>query len=92
MTLAGFLSLGHRNATGNAGLKDQVLALKWVQANIAKFGGNPKNVTIFGQSAGAISVGSHILSEASAGKKNNNKRHEPITKVHQNKSLGAFSM
>ncbi|XP_052867374.1 juvenile hormone esterase [Anopheles cruzii] len=51
----GFLSVG-RDAPGNAGLKDQVLALRWVQDNIAAFGGNPNDVTIFGQSAGSVSV------------------------------------
>lgn len=61
----GFLSLNTPDVPGNAGMKDQVLALKWVQRNIVQFGGNPKKVTIFGESAGAASVQYQILSPMS---------------------------
>ncbi|XP_060526015.1 venom carboxylesterase-6-like [Cylas formicarius] len=63
----GFLSTGDGVIPGNAGLKDQLLALKWVQSNIAAFGGDPNQVTIFGQSAGAASVAYHLVSPQSAG-------------------------
>ncbi|XP_069460821.1 cholinesterase-like [Ambystoma mexicanum] len=62
----GFLALpGNSEAPGNAGLFDQQLALSWVQENIAAFGGNPDSVTLFGMSAGAVSVDYHMLSPLS---------------------------
>ncbi|CZR53044.1 related to cholinesterase [Phialocephala subalpina] len=59
----GFLSssLMAKNGLLNAGLKDQALLLEWVQENIAAFGGDPENVTIMGSSAGAHSIGHHLL-------------------------------
>ncbi|KAF5299079.1 hypothetical protein FQR65_LT09437 [Abscondita terminalis] len=55
------------NVPGNAGMKDQVLALKWVQDNIANFNGDPNNVTIFGVSAGGASVHYLMLSPMTKG-------------------------
>lgn len=53
--------------TGNYGLYDQLCAIQWVHDNIAAFGGDPDNMTIMGQSAGAMSVQQHSLSPLSAG-------------------------
>ena len=53
--------------TGNYGLYDQMAALQWIQNNISAFGGNPKKVTIMGQSAGAMSVQHQCLSPLTHG-------------------------
>lgn len=56
-----------RGSSGNYGLEDQVAALRWVKANIGQFGGDPANVTIFGQSAGGASVLNLVASPLTKG-------------------------
>ncbi|XP_073680424.1 bile salt-activated lipase [Garra rufa] len=63
----GFLSSGDADAPGNYGLWDQHAAISWVHRNIKAFGGNPDNLTIFGESAGAASVNFQILSPKNKG-------------------------
>ncbi len=53
--------------SGDYGLMDQQAALRWVQRNIGQFGGNPRNVTIFGESAGGFSVLEQLVSPAASG-------------------------
>ena len=68
----GFLHLGEAGGeayanSGNCGILDQVAALKWVKENIEAFGGDPNNITIFGESAGAMSVGTLLAIPSAKG-------------------------
>lgn len=63
----GFLSSETEDCPGNFGLKDQVEALRWVKKHISSFGGNPNDVTIFGESAGGASISYLLQSEKPKG-------------------------
>lgn len=80
----GFLCLDVPSVPGNQGLKDQYQALQWVRQNIASFGGNPYNLTIAGQSAGAASTMLHLYS-------NNDKLyHKAIIESGTPQNVGMF--
>lgn len=63
----GFMSLGTPEYSGNQGLKDQQLAMKWVYANIAEFGGDRNSITLFGDSSGTMSSIIHMFAPESKG-------------------------
>lgn len=67
LTVFGFLNFKDPslNIPGNAGLKDQLMAMKWIKANIEAFGGDSNNITLLGHSAGGVSVSHHLISEKS---------------------------
>nr|AFY08502.1 esterase 4 [Panonychus citri] len=62
-----YFGAGEPRIPSNIGLRDQLMAMQWVRENIAKFGGDPNQVTIFGESAGSMSVSAHILSPLTKG-------------------------
>ncbi|XP_055697980.1 juvenile hormone esterase-like [Phlebotomus papatasi] len=63
----GFLSTEDHHAPGNYGMKDAIMALRWLRANIGNFGGDPDNITIFGESAGGAAVHYLLLSPSARG-------------------------
>ncbi|XP_063823083.1 juvenile hormone esterase-like [Ostrinia nubilalis] len=67
LEILGFLCLDTEDIPGNAGIKDQVAAMRWVKKNILNFGGDPENITIFGQSSGAACVTYHCVSPMTKG-------------------------
>lgn len=67
LDIFGFLSTGDNVALGNFGIKDQLVALQWIQKYIRHFGGDPNQVTLIGYSTGADSVNHHIFSNITNG-------------------------
>ena len=81
--LAHPLLTAEAGVSGNYGLKDQIAALQWVQRNIEAFGGDPGNVTIFGESAGGTSVHALIASPQTKGLVHRGHRPESMGYRHQ---------
>lgn len=83
----GFLALDELQTespyVGNYGLADQIAAMRWVRDNIGNFGGNPNNVTLFGESAGAVSVMMHLGSPVSRGLFQRAIAQSPATMIEQ---------
>jgi hypothetical protein len=84
----GFLCTGDENAKGNQGMWDQVLALKWVKENIHNFGGDPNNITVFGHSAGGVSVDLLALSPHSRGETNLTRHYKKFRPFPKNVLFG----
>lgn len=63
--ILGFLSLPQMGIPGNTGLKDQQMALEWIHDNISNFNGDPDQICLFGESAGAVCVNFHVLNQKS---------------------------
>jgi para-nitrobenzyl esterase len=98
----GFLALSQLDSegsnSGNFGLQDQIFALHWVRKNIATFGGDPANILIFGESAGAHSVGLLMSSPLATGSFNKaimesgawwDSEHGSITTFDQARQIGS---
>jgi carboxylesterase type B len=67
VSILGFFTTNTNDFPANLGMLDQIQALKWVQQEIVAFSGDPTQVTIFGASAGAVSVSAHTYSPLSKG-------------------------
>ena len=81
LTCTGFLSTEDSLLPGNLGLRDQTLALRWVEDNIQALAGDPNKITIFGESAGAGSVHMQMLSPLAKGRSDQHIRSPQILNI-----------